>query len=309
MRITNAFAVSVGVLIASFGQPRPGDFGAEAAGSTRAVPEPTLAVVLERAAAYVADFHRQLSSIVAEERYVQEWRTVWNGKRGTTNLGHRELRSDLLLLKTIDANDWLQYRDVYDVDGTAVRDRQERLANLFREDSLSSAALMRTILDASARYNIGDIVRNVNTPLFALKYLLASNQRRFAFKRTADTASGPTTTDPEQAGAFRVSTEVWVVAYQETKSDTMIRTETRRDFPSRGRFWIEPATGRVLMSELMLENRHIKVAIDVSYQSEPLLGLLVPIEMRERYQGARLHSLIECRATYGKFRQINRVNK
>jgi hypothetical protein len=65
----------------------------------------------------------------------------------------------------------------------------------------------------------------------------------------------------------------------------------------------------VLMSELMLENRHIKVAIDVSYQSEPLLGLLVPIEMRERYEGARLHSVIECRAIYGKFRQINRVKK
>lgn len=301
----------MGILVTGLGQPGRGGFGAAtAAGSAGAAQEPTLAVVLERAAAYVADFHRELSSIVAEEQYAQEWKTVWAGKRrGTTNLGHRELRSDLLLLKTFDANDWLQYRDVYEVDGTAVRDRQERLADLFREDSASSTALMRTILDASARYNIGDIVRNVNTPLFALKYLLASNQRRFAFKRTADATAGPATADPEQAGAFRLSTEVWAIAYQEKKSDTIIRTETRRDFPSRGRFWIEPATGRVLMSELMLENRHIKVAIDVSYQSEPLLGLLVPIEMRERYEGARLHSVIECRAIYGKFRHINRVKK
>jgi hypothetical protein len=324
MRITDVFALWLGILavgggtvsslrspgeMASLGQPDRQRIDAVGAGSPSAAQEPTLAIVLERAAAYVADFHRQLSSIVAEEHYVQEWRTVWSGKRGTTNLGHRELRSDLLLLKTFDANDWLQYRDVYEVDGTAVRDRQERLANLFRENSASSMALMRTILDASARYNIGDIVRNVNTPLFPLKYLLASNQGRFTFKRTADATAGPAATDPEQAGAFRVSTEVWVVAYQEKKSDTIIRTETRRDFPSRGRFWIEPATGRVLMSELTLANRHIKVAIDVSYQSEPLLGLLVPIEMRERYEGARLHSLIECRAVYGKFRQINRVHK
>jgi hypothetical protein len=299
MRITNVFTTLVAILLVC-----------RAAAAPAATEEPTLAVVLERAAAYVAAFHRQLSSIVAEERYVQEWKTIWAGKRqGVTNLGHRELRSDLLLLKTFDADDWLQYRDVYEVDGTAVRDRQERVAELFREDSASSSALMRKILDDSARYNIGDIVRNVNTPLFPLKYLLASNQRRFTFKRTADATSSPTTTDPEQAGAFRVSTEVWAIAYQENKSDTIIRTELRRDFPSRGRFWIEPATGRVLMSELMLENRHIKVAIDVSYQSEPLLGLLVPIEMRERYEGARLHSLIECRAIYGKFRQINRANK
>jgi hypothetical protein len=255
----------------------------------------------------VADFHRQLSSIVAEERYVQHWSTIWGGRRkGATDLGHRELRSDLLLVKPIDADDWLQYRDVYEVDGTAIRDRQERVAHLFREGTLSSDARMRTILAESARYNIGDIQRNVNTPLFPLQFLQASNQRRFAFKRTADVTSRPTTTNPEQAGAFRVSTEVWVIAYEEKRSDTMIRTSGRRDFPSRGRFWIEPATGRVLMSELLLENRSIKVAIDVSYQSEPLLGLLVPIEMRERYEGERIHSLIECRATYGRFRQVQR---
>jgi hypothetical protein len=272
-----------------------------------AAQEPAITTVLERAGAYVADFHRQLSSIVAEERYVQHWQTIWKGKRqGTTDLGHRELRSDLLLVKPVDADDWLQYRDVYEVDGTAIRDRQERLAELFREGSLSSAARMRTILDESARYNIGDIQRNVNTPLFPLQFLQVSNQRRFTFARTADVTSTPTTTDPEQAGAFRVSTEVWVIAYSEKKSDTMIRTNGRRDFPARGRFWIEPATGRVLMSELVLQNRSIKVAIDVSYQSEPLLGVLVPIEMRERYEGARLHSLIDCRATYGRFRQLQR---
>ena len=36
----------------------------------------TLATVLERAGAYVADFHGKLSSIVAEERYVQDWERV-----------------------------------------------------------------------------------------------------------------------------------------------------------------------------------------------------------------------------------------
>ena len=34
--------------------------------------QPTLSTVLERAGAYVAEFHRQLSGIVAEERYVQD---------------------------------------------------------------------------------------------------------------------------------------------------------------------------------------------------------------------------------------------
>jgi hypothetical protein len=84
----------------------------------------------------------------------------------------------------------------------------------------------------------------------------------------------------------------------------MIRTDGERDLPSKGRFWIDPATGRVLMSELTAENRNIRATIDVSYQSEPLLGLLVPIEMRERYESKRSGSLVEGRATYGRFRQF-----
>src|SRR5829696_2938802 len=125
-------------------------------------PDPDVAAVLERAAAYAADFHRRLSSIVAEERYSQRWQTVGHGRyKGTIDLGHRELRSDLLLLKPLDADDWLQYRDVYHVDGTPIRDRDERLARLFREGSASSEARMGTILQESARYNIGDIQRNV----------------------------------------------------------------------------------------------------------------------------------------------------
>src|SRR5207244_3445186 len=36
---------------------------------------PSLATVLQRAGEYVTEFHRRLSRIVAEERYVQKWET------------------------------------------------------------------------------------------------------------------------------------------------------------------------------------------------------------------------------------------
>src|SRR5437763_14562080 len=61
---------------------------------------PTLAIVLDRAATYVADFHRRLSSIVAEEQYVQDWKSVSADRRHeVTPLGHRVLLSALLLFK------------------------------------------------------------------------------------------------------------------------------------------------------------------------------------------------------------------
>lgn len=270
-----------------------------------AAQEPTLAAVLARAGAYVAEFHRQLSGIVAEERYVQDWKAVWRGgRRGATDLAHRELASDLLLLKPAGADAWMAFRDVFAVDGAPVRDRKERLGQLFLERSTSTDAQIRKILDESSRYNIGDIQRNVNTPVYPLLFLETANQFRFKFKQTKDRAPRTEPANAAPDGAFRVSTEVWVIAYEEKQSGTMIRTDGRKDLPARGRFWIEPATGRVLMSELVAENRKLRATIDVSYQSEPLLGLLVPIEMREWYDGFRNGSRIEAVATYGKFRQF-----
>ena len=100
-----------------------------------------------------------------------------------------------------------------------------------------------------------------------------------------------------------MSVDVWIVEYQETRTDTMIKTAGFKDLPARGRFWIQPDTGRVLMSELIARDRNVSAAVDVSYQSEPLLGCLVPIEMREDYR-SRPGSHISSSATYGRFRQF-----
>jgi hypothetical protein len=72
----------------------------------------------------------------------------------------------------------------------------------------------------------------------------------------------------------------------------------------RGRLWIEPATGRVLMSELLAGDDDLRATIAVSYQSEPLLGFLVPVEMRERYEAPAKGVRIEGLATYEGFRPL-----
>ena len=267
----------------------------------------SLATVLVRAAAYVADFHRQLSTIVGEERYVQDWKVVRGGRHPVaTELQHRELVSDVVLVKPPGAAAWMTYRDVFEVNGASVRGRSDRLPQLFRNDSPSTDDRIRSILDESSQYNIGDIQRNLNTPVYTLLFLEAANQPRFKWTRTTDRSLATVPRESETPGAFRVATEIWIVAFDEKQSSTMIRTTANRDFPAHGRFWIDPDTGRVLMSELSMQNRRIKATIDVSFQSEPLLGLLVPIEMRERYEGRLNGSLIEGHATYGRFRPLEK---
>jgi hypothetical protein len=109
----------------------------------------------------------------------------------------------------------------------------------------------------------------------------------------------------DAAGAFHASTEVWVVQYEEMTRPTIIHTADDQNVAARGRFWIEPDSGRVLMSELNVRERQRQGTVTVSYQSEPYLGLLIPIEMRERYDDRKTKSVIEGIATYGRFRSVD----
>ncbi len=280
---------------------------------------PALKTVLERAAAYVAEFERQLSGIAGEEHYRQEARHFAKRNGCPSNATYQstmncqgqltvplvtELTSDLLLIRTSSTLGYVQYRDVFEVDGKPVRDRQERLAKLLERPTPAGENEVRRILDDNARFNVGDIMRTMNVPLLALEFLKRDNQPRFKFKRVTDARPQTFVADTTPTTAFRVSTEIWVIEYREEEHGTLVRTLDGKDIPSRGRFWIEPDTGRVLMSELITENRQLRGTVDVSFQSEPLLGLLVPVEMRERYDGRRTDSLIECVATYSKFRKL-----
>ena len=159
------------------------------------------------------------------------------------------------------------------------------------------------MLEENSRFNIGDVQRNINTPIFGLQVLDPSNQARFKFARSNKRVPETFSRENTPTGAFRTSTEVWVIEYRETQAGTIVRTADRRDFPVRGRFWIEPSTGRILMSELVASSRTVNATIDVSFQSEPLVGMLVPIEMREEYKD-RGGSHITGVATYGRFRQF-----
>lgn len=258
--------------------------------------------VLKNAAGYVAAFHRQFSGIAAEETYLQE---TMNPQRSAP-AGHRRraLRSDLLLVRPGGAARYVELRDVFEVDGEPVRDRQQRLERLLGDAQAGDK--LAAIIRESARYNLGKVERNVNTPLMPLSFLSKASQPRFQFTHVEQ--SQPVFGDTQQAQAnelavFRVSTEMWTVRYEERGKNTVIKTPDGRDLPVHGRFWINPSTGAVLISELIVPGVDVYATITTSYQSEPLMGFLVPIEMRELYLTDR--ERITGSASYGRFRQVH----
>ena len=270
-----------------------------------ATEEPSLEVVLGRAAAYVADFSKKLSGIVAEEFYVQDVRNISSRTSigSSTSSQRRELKSDFLLVRPERSDRYVEFRDVFEVDGNKVRDRDERLARLFLQSN-PNVDQVRAIIEESARHNLGTIPRNINTPTLLLYFLQPSQQPRFRFKRANRKTPDLTGFATPQGGqaTFRVTTETWVIAFDEKERATIIRTNEGRDFPAAGRIWIDPAAGTVLMTELVMDGPEVKAVIDVSYESDPLLGFRVPIEMRERY--TTRNERIEGVARYSHFRQF-----
>jgi hypothetical protein len=267
--------------------------------SATAAREPSLRDVLARAAAYVGDWTHQIAGIAAEEVYVQ---TV-EGASGTDNpvRQRRELRSDFLLVRMTADRRYADVRDVFEVDGQSVRRREDRLTPLFANPSARPD--FDAIVAAGARYNLGPLTRTMNTPTIALSFLAKDLQPRFSFSRTdaVSPATGGSNESPASSANFRVSTEMWVVAYREKGKGTLIRTPRGRDLPAHGRLWIDPASGRVLMTELVVDDESVQATVDVSYQSEPMSGLLVPVEMRERYLVHVDGSVVTGAATYGKW--------
>lgn len=231
--------------------------------------------VVVRATDYVVDFVERFSNVVADERYVQDT---------TAPHRHRELRSEFLLVKLPGLREWYQFRDVLEVDGRAVGNRQERLTKLFVETPRNALARAQEVVREGSRYNLEEI-GTLNKPLGAIAFLQPAYVDRFRFVfGTIDKKLGP---------------NVRAVQFIERTIPTILRRpQANGDLPARGIWWIDEATGRVVKSELRAGNAQITTSF--TFDSE--LGINVPAEMEEEY-GFR-GSLMTSKATYGRFRRF-----
>ena len=193
---------------------------------------------------------------------------------------------------------WVPFRDVFEVDGQPVRDREERLGRLlatFTSDSLDQAV---AIADESARFNVQAfgvfIDRTINTPMTALMFLRAVNHWRSTFRLEGEAHIG---------GVACRS-----VAFTERSTPSLI--ESLHGAVS-GRFCVEPQTGRVVQSVLQAggalnrdRTRSVHAHITVGYAEEPDLRLWVPVRMDEIYRVDPGRRTIRGRADYSHFRRF-----
>jgi hypothetical protein len=238
-----------------------------------------LSALLSSVAKYLTEFEQRCGAVVSLETYSQQ---VQNG----SSRQHRQLKSDMLVLSVGEAG-WLGFRDVFEVDGRAVRDHDERLFALFLKPSSDSLGQARKILDESSRFNIGRVTRNVNIPTMALTFLKGDHQSRSKF------------TDKGVEVVDGVRTRV--IEFREQALPRVISTSDGS--AAMGRAWVDPESGRVVKTVLMLTGS-VEVSITVTYAPQVRLDdLWLPQSMREIYR--RAGELTEGRASYSNFRKFN----
>jgi hypothetical protein len=220
--------------------------------------------VLARAADYVESYQREFSSLVAEEEFEQVDQTPHTFSKS------QRLKSDVLLVKIDHINGWVSFRDVYEVDGKPVRERDDRLRRLFLDPVMDPWIRLEAVQQESARYNIGPVRRTVNAPLYALAFLERQAQSRFAFWVEGD---------KEIDGL-----PAWELSYREVSVPTFARTSLGENQPAQGRFFIDQGTGAVVEARIRYERSGAgTMDYDVRFRRDDKLGLWMPAEMKETY--------------------------
>jgi hypothetical protein len=233
-----------------------------------------LDVLLDRMTTYLESYEQELSTLIADEHYVQEEHR--DRRRETSLRTRRTTDSEVLFLRLPGHATWFGLRDTKKVDGRDVQGAGITLSDLMkdvRDDLLDRAA---AIVEASARHNLGGR-RTINMPTVPLEALSVRNQARYIFK---------------VAGRSRIDgVPVRRLDFEEFDEPTLVQSTEGGSLWSRGSAWIEPGTGTLWRAELVVgpdrpgtfRRTNLESRIRVDFVRDQALKLLVPKELVEYF--------------------------
>lgn len=253
---------------------------------------PSVKDVMRRVAAYVDAYGERASIVVATEHYDQQAR-----RTAPSMPEKRQIVAEFAIVKVDGERGWQGFRDVIEVDGSRLPDRDDRLVRVLTQPGRYDEA--RRLSDESARFNIGPIERNFNVPTTVLFFFSSENLDRFKFSAQSVDAAG-----------------LWVVDFRETTRPTLIRTPEGTSIPSNGTLWVNPSDGTVVRTRLKVEGFAMRArlgqrsrgtgSVDVAYQRVPALNMWLPASMEEEFEvrNGEHRDSATGRAVYSNYRQF-----
>jgi len=248
-----------------------------------------LGTVLDRASQYVAQYESvQLGNLLVREHYLQN-ATSFSPSR-VRQEDRRDIDSDFLILQM--DGDRRGIRRVDRVDGRVVKSKEPSFEEMMDDSPAAVKKRIAALIEEGTRYDIGNVLRQSNVPTFALKVVRKAEKMRFEFNK---------------AGEEKVNgIQTWKVSFRDKDAPTLQVSLKKEPLYSYGVLWIEPVSGRILKTEVEVENpypatrAHARAV--VTYAEDKGLGILVPKEMIEKYTTDE--GWVDCRASYSNFRSF-----
>jgi hypothetical protein len=260
-----------------------------------ATDEPSLAEILERAGRYVQHYGHESAVVIGDELYAQE------AHRGGRTTASRQLRSEMMFVFVEEPQIWFAVRNVLAVkDGRGrwrtTPDAKKRLEHVLKDTTPGYASRLRALANEGARFNVGPMYRNYNSPTLALNFLDPVVQPRFLF------ASG--------GGETVAGEAVLKLQFAEIGRPTVISLNDR-DMPSSGWLWVRATDGAIVRTQLVLTQpatdriAGLDGSILVDYRRDQKLDMWLPSRMEEAYlvRGSTFDR-IDCVASYSNFRRF-----
>jgi VWFA-related protein len=269
--------------------------------ASKTAPEPSIAdlertpadllPLVARCGEYALAYEQQFLAIAAVERTE---RTLSKPKGGPGQAAwvvaeQRQTTGDYLLVKRPSGPGWSVFRDVFEVDGKAVHERDGQLRRLFLEAPDEIGERAKAVTEESARHELDAVERNTNVPTAAMLFVHPALADRFVFMKLGEEVQRGTT--------------IWRVAYAERRTPTLVQG-VRGDLPVEGILWLDPQQGRLVNSMMRMDLGGVKAQITVSYSpaNQPG-GLWVPAEMVELYTSPSFK--LEIVAKYSSFTKFD----
>lgn len=240
-------------------------------------PKTTADHVLQLASAYADRYAAALSTIVLEEKYIQDvvpTRPIVVTPGLASAFGpdvakgvHREWRADVVIIGTGTILGWRSYRDVFIVDGKPVRDRDSRIQQLILTPSSTARVQAERIAEESSRFNISLLARTLNEPGLPIAFLRTQLRDRFRFSL--------------EGSDRKLGANVVVVRFAETHQPTVFLHNNTLNNPSSGRLWIDTVSGEVVRTEHTVSPPGFNATFTTDFKRAPRVDVLVPDEMRE----------------------------
>ena len=238
--------------------------------------------LVKLASTYVEEYEKKFAYLVADEMYEQ---VVFEGNRDQWR--RRRLKSETYLTYLAADAEWIAIRDVLEVEGNKVLDREDLQPLLARADQIKGLA--DRLVSINARYNIGRVERNFNEPTLPLLLLEPKRSMHVKFNRKAVAREGDRT---------------WVtLAFAETDGYTLVGGSLGRD-PAKGEIELDAATGTIRRTLYQLNRNKVKASLETIYTEDPKFELWLPTLLRERYESTvDGRQTIECEAKYTNYRR------